>query len=81
MMRCKYHHDRRCTLGKFGAAPSLGVCSVCPDYAGPARGLGDVVHTLARPVARVLRLEGCAGCQKRREKLNQIAPLGGHNGH
>ncbi len=45
------------------------------------RGLGDVVHTLAQPVAKVIdavaktNLQNCGGCKSRREKLNQKFPL------
>lgn len=45
------------------------------------RGLGDVVHAVARPVARVsdavlgTDLGNCSGCRRRRESLNRAFPL------
>jgi hypothetical protein len=45
------------------------------------RGLGDIVAAVANPIARVLdrklgtRIEGCAGCAKRRDWLNTHVPL------
>lgn len=48
-----------------------------PPGVKPMRGLGDVVERLARPVAKVLGLEGCGGCKKRQETLNKLVPFGG----
>ena len=45
------------------------------------RGLGDVVHAVAQPVATVLdavlgtHIKGCRGCAKRREEWNQAVPF------
>jgi len=45
------------------------------------RGLGDVVHALASPIAKAVdavagtNLQNCGGCAARREKLNQKFPL------
>jgi hypothetical protein len=45
------------------------------------RGLGDLVHAVANPVARVIdavagtHIQGCAGCGRRREKWNRRFPL------
>ena len=45
------------------------------------RGLGDVVHAIAQPVAAVIDavlgtdLKNCGGCDSRRKKLNQKYPL------
>jgi len=39
-----------------------------------AQGLGDTVHRLVRPLARLLGLEQCGGCQKRRAWLNRHFP-------
>lgn len=41
------------------------------------RGLGDIVHAVANPVAKVVdrvagtNLQGCESCAKRREALNR----------
>ena len=53
--------------------PSPGVCSVCPKYAGPVRGLGDVVATVTKAVG----MRPCGGCGKRRQALNRIVPRKG----
>lgn len=48
------------------------------------RGLGDLVHVVAHPVAVVADklfhtdLQNCPGCAKRRVDLNQKVPFGGH---
>jgi len=45
------------------------------------RGLGDVVHAVAHPIARVIdavagtKLQNCGGCQKRQELLNEKFPF------
>ena len=45
------------------------------------RGLGDVVHAVAAPVARVIdavagtHIQGCAGCGRRRDTWNRKFPL------
>lgn len=42
------------------------------------RGLGDVVHMVVNPVAKVIdsiagtNLEGCGGCRQRQEELNKL---------
>ena len=46
------------------------------------KGLGDIVHLAAKPIARVMdktigtSLSGCGSCDKRREALNRAVPLG-----
>jgi hypothetical protein len=45
------------------------------------RGLGDVVETVAEPIAAVIdfvfhtNIKGCSGCQKRKESLNELVPF------
>jgi hypothetical protein len=43
---------------------------VCPDYAGPDRGLGDTVHRIAVATGIVEAVGTCAGCARRRASLN-----------
>ena len=43
-----------------------------------SQGLGDTVHRLVRPLARLLGLEHCGGCQKRRAWLNRHFPFRNH---
>lgn len=51
-----------------------------PDWKEPARGLGDVVHKVAQPIAKVIdktlgtNIQHCGGCKKRREALNRHFP-------
>lgn len=37
-------------------------------------GLGDAVAALAKPIARVLKIEGCKGCKSRQALLNRAIP-------
>jgi hypothetical protein len=45
------------------------------------QGLGDVIHAVAQPIAKAIdiaigtNIDGCSGCQKRREILNRNMPL------
>ena len=45
------------------------------------RGLGDIVHIVANPIAKVIdsiagtNLQGCGGCAARQKALNDAAPL------
>lgn len=47
----------------------------------PMRGLGDAVHAVAKPVARVLdrvfatHWANCETCEERRRKLNEAVPF------
>lgn len=81
-MTCTHYDGNGCSLGLFGGRPSPGVCSICESYDGPARGAGDVVHTIARVtgVSRVVktveRVTGKpCGCAERRAALNAAAPF------
>ena len=45
------------------------------------RGLGDIVHQILNPIAKVIdhaagtNLQGCGGCAQRQESLNKLVPL------
>lgn len=79
-MTCVRLHDGWCTEQRSVAhqlRPSPGVCSVCPHYDGPARGLGDIVHTVAQVTGVAAVVNAVApdcGCQQRRETLNERFP-------
>ena len=74
-----------CAKGHYGGKPSLGTCRVCPHYSGRPRGLGDVVHTIAEPIAAILKalqprnpkspkhagIGNCRCAQRRREWNNR----------
>lgn len=51
-----------------------------PDWKESARGLGDVVHKVAQPIAKAIdkalgtKIQSCGGCKKRRDALNQAFP-------
>lgn len=53
-----------------------------PKKRGGIRGLGDVVHVVAQPLARAIdavagtSIETCEGCRKRRDDWNRKFPLG-----
>lgn len=52
----------------------------CEAFSAPTRGLGDLVATIAQPIARTIdRLAGtnlanCGGCKERQAALNRILP-------
>jgi hypothetical protein len=52
------------------------ICDRQPEGYCSGGSLGDVVHSLAKPVAKMLdrtlgtKLEGCGACAKRRARLN-----------
>ena len=54
----------RCALGLYGGEPHIGVCTDCPNYNGPCRGVGDMVH-------KVTTLTGVATVVKAVEKVMQ----------
>ena len=85
--RCRYWSDCGvngggcCSRNLYGGRPSLGVCRLCPQYQGPWRGLGDGIHWIAEPLAKLLpgfaarkhnapKLSNC-GCEKRRREWNR----------
>lgn len=82
-MTCRHHIQLRCThpeaVEAFGDDPSEGICRICTHYDGPARGLGDIVETVARVtgVASVVKTvtKGQCNCAQRREKLNAAVPF------
>lgn len=45
------------------------------------RGLGDIVHMVLNPIAKVIdhaagtNLQGCGGCAQRQDTLNKLVPL------
>lgn len=48
---------------------------------GRKSGLGDLVHAVANPVAKIIdmiagtNIQNCGGCKKRRRKLNMVFPF------
>lgn len=81
-MSCSHLHNGRCKLGLFGGRPSAGTCARCDQYAGEARGLGDVVQAVATATGIKAGVEALAkatgrecGCARRRDKLNQLVPF------
>jgi hypothetical protein len=79
-MTCSKLTDGWCTEPMSVAhklRPSPGVCSVCEHYDGPARGLGDIVHTVAQVTGVAAVVKAVApdcGCEQRRQALNQSFP-------
>ena len=71
-----------CAVNAYGKGVQVGhkVCNKCPRYDGPVRGLGDVIHKVALPIAKAIKadcvdkdtghLKPESPCQKKREKLN-----------
>lgn len=63
----------------FGSRPSPGVCSLCPHYSGPSRGLGDIVHSITTatgiaPAVHAILGSDC-GCAERRAAMNAAMPF------
>ena len=57
--------------------PTEFMCRACWRYDGPARGLGDIVHTVAQVTGVAAVVNAVApdcGCQQRRETLNERFP-------
>jgi len=52
-----------------------------PERLQSVKGLGDLVHKIANPIARAIdsvagtNIQGCGGCAKRREQLNKAIPI------
>ncbi len=52
-----------------------------PDWKEQSKGLGDLVHKVAQPIAKVIdetlgtKIQKCGGCAKRREALNRAFPI------
>ena len=71
-----------CAINAYGKNVMVGVkvCARCPQYDGPVRGLGDAIHKVAMPVAKLLNadcldeskqhLKADSDCMKRRVALN-----------
>ena len=85
MHKCAHKRAGYCTLALAvrvnGSLPSAEVCARCAHYSGPARGLGDGVHTLltitgvAQVVKLVERVTGAqCRCSERRAALNKRLP-------
>ncbi len=88
-VRCRFWRDDNitdggiCTHGYYGGKPSFGTCRVCPHYRGRPRGWGDVFHSLAQPLAKILNASdrrmnrplkfgrNCRCAQRRREWNNR----------
>ena len=53
---------------------------VYADYDKQNRGLGDLVETIAQPIAKVIdkvagtKIQECGSCKKRKDYLNKIVP-------
>lgn len=67
---------------KSPARPSISIPEPIPRVSAKKyRGLGDLVHAVAQPVARVIdavagtHIQGCAGCGRRRKKWNRRFPF------
>lgn len=51
-----------------------------PEWKEPIRGVGDIVHKVAQPIAKVIDkviktdIQHCGGCAKRRAALNKAFP-------
>lgn len=81
MFNCKHKLGTNCKLGHMNYRPSDHYCSACQDYEGKARGLGDIIHSVASAtgldkLAKKIeeKTQKPCGCKERRTKLNQLLP-------
>ncbi len=70
------------TSPKSRVKPSISATEPIPRVSAKKyRGLGDLVHAVVQPVARAIdavagtRIQGCAGCGRRRDNWNRKFPL------
>lgn len=71
-----------CVAWQRGELALSEPAAACPIARWPASraatrrmvGLGDVVAALAQPVAKLVGKTDCAGCKKRKAKLNAAVP-------
>lgn len=78
-MACMFEVKGQCRHIAAGGPTDADRCASCPHYSGSPRGLGDLVHSVARvtgaaTVVRAVNGGNCAKCEERRRRLNEIAP-------
>jgi hypothetical protein len=76
-MSCRWSHDGVCEnqdAALFHVRIHPAACADCEHYDGRARGLGDVIHRVAKATGVSRVIPKSCGCQKRREVLNEIVP-------
>ena len=66
---CKLGHGTPVIRGGKCSVTTL-YCEKCPDYSGPIRGIGDIVHKLIQ-VATFGRKKPCKTCLERRARWNK----------
>ena len=83
MKRCAAESDGTCRHPLQGGAASAERCARCPNWIGPPRGLGDVVHLVAQ-ATRIDRLAATVApdcrCAERRAALNAAVPFADKGG-
>jgi hypothetical protein len=69
----------RCIHPTLRGEASDARCAVCPSYKGSPRGLGDIVHSIAKATgieaAVNLATDGKCNCPQRRAALNAAVPF------
>ena len=77
--RCIFRSDSHCSHPMLFGPASDERCAPCEKYKGPPRGLGDVVHSIAKATGIAQVVEKVAGkdcgCAKRRAAMNAAIPL------
>jgi len=69
--------------GEFLEIDTASYNELLNKYRVHARGLGDIVEKLARPIAHTIdklsggrtHVSGCSGCKHRQEVLNELVPF------
>lgn len=77
---CRFNDAGKCRHPGVGGDATDERCSSCRMYMGTPRGLGDVVHTVAKwtgaaAVVERMAPNGKCGCAERRAALNAAVPF------
>lgn len=75
MRRCIFRVEQSCRHPVVKGAADDARCAACPQYAGPPRGAGDIVHAVAAATGIARAVGDCGGCKRRRAALNRLLPM------
>ena len=70
---CRHNIGGKCELQPDAPLVPAMCMTVCPEYDGPSRGLGDTVHKFIQ-VTTLGMIRPCGGCKGRQAALNKAFP-------
>jgi hypothetical protein len=73
--KCVFRLSQQCVHPVHRGATDDARCASCAAYAGPPRGVGDVIHRALDSTGIHKVLPPCFGCTKRRAALNAAMPF------